>query len=125
LLDYQKGKGLPRAIYLHIEAGITLAAMDSNALLVFSGGETRALGPFDEASSYFRVADAMQIFNLPQRNESLKYLPGAKNVRARTTTEIFSTDSFQNLYVHFNVISFASVDETHPLVRILQVIFYL
>ena len=75
-------------------------------------GETRALGPFDEASSYFRVADAMHMFQQPQRNESLRNLPGAKSVRSRTTTETFATDSFQNLYVLFCAIS-VSAFEVH------------
>jgi len=88
LLDYQKGKGLPQAIVSHIQAGIQAAHEDTESLLIFSGGETRAVtGPLTEASSYFRVADAMELW------------PEQSTVRARTITEEFATDSFENLYV--------------------------
>jgi len=84
LLDYQKNRGLPNAIVLHIKAGIKAAAEDPAALLVFSGGETRAAtGPETEGASYFRVADAMSLWE--------------SNTRARTTSEEFATDSFENL----------------------------
>ena len=84
MLDYQKGKGLPQAIVAHIQTGIDQAAQDADSLLIFSGGETRAVtGPFTEGSSYFRVADALQLWQT--------------NVRARSVTEEFATDSFENL----------------------------
>lgn len=88
LLDYQRHRGLPSAIVKHIQAGLQAAAEDQQALLVFSGGETRATtGPETEASSYYRVADAMDLW------------PTSSTVRARTITEEFATDSFENLYV--------------------------
>jgi len=86
LLDYQKGRGLPQAIVAHIKSGIEEANADPDALLIFSGGETRSLtGPLTEGSSYFRVADAMDMW------------PEGSTVRARTITEEFATDSFENL----------------------------
>ena len=86
LLSYQKGKGLPQAIAGHIRAGIILANKDPEALLVFSGGETRAVtGPLTEGGSYFHVADAMNLW------------PPESTVRSRTVTEEFATDSFENL----------------------------
>lgn len=85
LLEYQKHRGLPNAIVLHIKAGIRAAAADPESLLIFSGGETRATtGPETEGASYFRVADAMSLW-------------GESNVRARTVSEEFATDSFENL----------------------------
>lgn len=86
LLDYQKGKGLPNAIVAHIQAGMEEAAADPEALLVFSGGETRAnAGPETEGASYYRVADAMHLW------------PDDTSLRARTITEEFARDSFENL----------------------------
>ena len=88
LLPYQKSSGLPNAIVAHISAGIKASAIDSKSLLVFSGGETRpAAGPDTEGASYFRVADAMNLW------------PKASNVRSRTLSEEFARDSFENLYV--------------------------
>lgn len=84
LLPYQQHRGLPEAIVGHIQAGIDTAQNDPDSLLIFSGGETRpSTGPETEGASYFRVADAMKLWR--------------SNVRARTTTEEFATDSFQNL----------------------------
>jgi len=88
LLDYQRHQGLPQAIVAHIKAGIQVAYDDPKALLLFSGGETRAVtGPESEGASYYRVADAMKLW------------PTKSTVRARTMTEEFATDSFENLYV--------------------------
>ncbi len=95
LLDYQKGRGLPQAILAHIRKGIELAALDEKSLLVFSGGETRSsTGPVNEGSSYFRVADAMHLWDEHEREHGSH---GSSTVRARTTAEEFATDSFQNL----------------------------
>ena len=86
LLDYQKGRGMPQAIFGHIQAGINEAHRDPNALLVFSGGQTRpATVPLSEGGSYFQVADAMNLW------------PSGSTVRARTVAEEFATDSFENL----------------------------
>jgi hypothetical protein len=88
LLPYQQGRGLPTAIVAHIKAGIEECRKDPDSLLMFSGGETRdKTGPETEGSSYYRVADAMQLWPTDV---------GA-NVRARTITEEFATDSFENL----------------------------
>ena len=86
MLDYQRHQGLPQAIRGHIQAGIEEADRDPDALLVFSGGETRATtGPMAESTSYFHVADARKMW------------PKGSTVRARTTAEEFATDSFENL----------------------------
>jgi hypothetical protein len=92
LLEYQKHRGMPQAIVGHIRAGIAEAANDASSLLVFSGGETRAsTGPDTEGASYFRVADAMDLW------------PSDSDLRARTVTEEFARDSFENLYVSNNM----------------------
>jgi hypothetical protein len=101
LLSYQKGQGLPQAIQRHIQAGIDEAHRDEDALLVFSGGETRAVtGPTTEGQAYFRVADAMKLW------------PVGGTVRARTTAEEFATDSFENLL--FSIARFREVTGDYP-----------
>jgi len=102
LLDYQKGKGLPQAILAHIKNGISEATKDPHSLLIFSGGETRGkTGPVNEGSSYFRVADALDLWG-----------DSKKSVRARTVTEEFATDSFQNLM--FSICRFKEVTGQYP-----------
>lgn len=99
LLDYQKSKGLPQSIIAHIREGIRRAANDPNAILIFSGGETRAsTGPVNEGTSYFRVADAMNLWE--------------DGVRSRTMSEEFATDSFQNLL--FSICRFREITLHYP-----------
>jgi hypothetical protein len=87
LLPYQRHRGMPEAIIGHIKAGVDACVSDPTALLVFSGGQTRdKTGPEAEGASYFRVADALNLWSDP-----------AHNVRARSVSEEYATDSFQNL----------------------------
>lgn len=71
---------------------------------MFSGGETRAgTGPETEGASYYRVADAMKLW------------PSESTVRARSLTEEFATDSFENLYVFYLFIqTLVTMVRTHP-----------
>jgi hypothetical protein len=101
LLPYQQHRGLPAAIVAHIQAGMEECRKDPDALLMFSGGETRDMtGPETEGSSYYRVADAMNLW------------PLHSNVRARTITEEFATDSFENLL--FSICRFHEITGAYP-----------
>lgn len=117
LLDYQRNRGLPQAIVSHIQAGIRLALNDEKSLLVFSGGETRAqTGPETEGGSYFRVADALDLWDGRNMFLNETYKDDAKHtqstVRARTTTEEYATDSFENLL--FSICRFREVTGSYP-----------
>ena len=116
LYDYQRHKGLPQAIASHIQAGIKLALQDEKSLLVFSGGETRSrTGPETEGSSYFRVADALQLWDgrdIYKEGENISTNNGSSTVRARTTTEEYATDSFENLM--FSICRFREVTGKYP-----------
>jgi hypothetical protein len=51
----------------HISTAVQAAAADDTALLLFSGGETRAdAGPKSEGLSYFEVAEAHHWWGQPQ-----------------------------------------------------------
>ena len=154
LYDYQRNRGLPQAIVSHIQAGIRLALEDEKSLLVFSGGETRAqTGPETEGGSYFRVADALELWDgrnifLGGADENVSHtesmrgdaeMKGDKSwvkngsggpilgtsdfqsshslsvqstVRARTVTEEYATDSFENLM--FSICRFREVTGSYP-----------
>lgn len=100
LLEYQRGQGLPQAIVRHIEAGIAEAEKDPKSLLIFSGGRTRSTtGPIDEGWSYYHVADKLNLWK-------------NTNVRTRTFTEEFATDSFQNLL--YSVCRFHEITSVYP-----------
>lgn len=95
LLSYQKHQGLPQAIVAHISAGIEAISSDPYGLLIFSGGETRAsTGPDTEGASYFRVADAQNLWQFGVNSTAKDIFP-----RSRTASEDFARDSFENLYV--------------------------
>jgi hypothetical protein len=117
MLEYQKRHGLPEAILGHIKTGIEYAAADPSSLLLFSGGQTRAVtGPESEGSSYYRVADAMHLWTLPlpsklRRGGSFGNT-STQTLRARTATEEFATDSFQNLL--FSICRFYEITRSYP-----------
>ncbi|GMI02228.1 hypothetical protein TrST_g14281 [Triparma strigata] len=104
LLPYQMKKGMPEAILGHIRSGIASASENRDALLIFSGGETRRdVGPISEGASYFAISDAMFLWA-----EEAKFL----EVRSRTATEEFATDSFQNLL--FSICRFHEITGRFP-----------
>ena len=137
LYDYQRGRGLPNAIVSHIRAGIRIALGDPAGLLVFSGGETRSnTGPETEGGSYYRVADALDLWDgrdvLPGPEDGIGIDANANadanangdrrgdavanstttTVRARTVSEEYATDSFENLM--FSVCRFREVTGRYP-----------
>jgi len=115
LYDYQRNRGLPQAIVSHIQAGIKLALKDEKSLLVFSGGETRSqTGPETEGGSYFRVADALHLWHGRDvfSDGETTAINEASTVRARTTTEEYATDSFENLL--FSICRFREVTGAYP-----------
>jgi hypothetical protein len=116
LYDYQRNRGLPQAIVSHIQAGIKLALEDEKSLLVFSGGETRSqTGPETEGGSYFRVADSLHLWHgrdVFSGEDETAATNEASTVRARTTTEEYATDSFENLL--FSICRFHEVTGAYP-----------
>jgi len=83
LLDFQRGE--PKKYIEHVRRAVEEASADPAALILFSGGQTRAAaGPRSEAQSYWGVAEHFQWFDLQQ-------------VRGRATTEEFARDSYENL----------------------------
>jgi hypothetical protein len=81
LLPYQRGE--PSAYVEHVRRGVELAAADPSALLLFSGGQSRAdAGPRSEAQGYYAIAEHLDWFGHPG---------------VRATTEEFARDSFENL----------------------------
>jgi len=98
LETYQRGQ--LATLVRHIREGVRIAAADNGALLLFSGGQTRpAAGPRSEAQSYWAVADAAGWW-------------GHRKVRARSLTETFARDSFEN--VAFSLCRFRQLTGRFP-----------
>lgn len=101
LEPYQKHPGQAATFLTHIQEGVEIAAKDDDALLLFSGGETRKdAGPRSEAQSYWTVA------------ESKGWFGKQESVRWRTLTEEHARDSFENLL--FSVCRFRELTGTYP-----------
>ncbi len=83
LQPFQRGE--PPRYVEHIWRGVREAARDASALLVFSGGQTRAeAGPRSEAYGYWQVARQHRWW-------------GHSDVGQRTVNEEFARDSLENL----------------------------
>ncbi|KAK3144715.1 hypothetical protein QOZ80_4AG0316840 [Eleusine coracana subsp. coracana] len=101
LEPYQKHPGQAATFLAHIKEGVEIAAGDENALLLFSGGETRKdAGPRSEAQSYWAIAESKGWFG---KDES---------VRSRALTEEHARDSFENLL--FSVCRFRELTGQYP-----------
>ncbi|KAE9446549.1 hypothetical protein RHGRI_031782 [Rhododendron griersonianum] len=101
LESYQKRPGQAATFVAHIKEGVETAAVDDEALLLFSGGETRKdAGPRSEAQSYWTVA------------ESEGWFGKQENVRWRALTEEHARDSFENLL--FSVCRFRELTGIYP-----------
>ncbi|TVU00294.1 hypothetical protein EJB05_54282 [Eragrostis curvula] len=101
LEPYQKHHGQAATFLAHIKEGVNIAARDEDALLLFSGGETRRdAGPRSEAQSYWAIA------------ESKGWFGNDENVRSRALTEEHARDSFENLL--FSVCRFRELTGRYP-----------
>ncbi|KAK9049395.1 hypothetical protein SSX86_031637 [Deinandra increscens subsp. villosa] len=101
LESYQKNPGQASTFVAHIKEGIESAARDDEALLLFSGGETRKdAGPRSEAQSYWMVAESKGWFGHQEK------------VRQKALTEEHARDSFENLL--FSVCRFRELTGSYP-----------
>lgn len=129
LTPYQRGNGAVTTFLRHIERGVEEATKDPASLLIFSGGQTRpeaAVIGTTEGQSYLRLASSIGL--LGDGDDSVRTgrhaVFGADETKggdgdrdsvplaARTTTEDFALDSFQNLL--FSVARFREVTGNYP-----------
>lgn len=133
LTPYQRGNGAVGTFFRHIERGVEEAVQDSKALLVFSGGQTRAeaasIGT-TEGQSYLRLASSVgllgrasgeggsnsghEVFGAgaPSGEDASSDSDATLSIAARTTTEDYALDSFQNLL--FSLARFREVTGSYP-----------
>ncbi|CAO3684166.1 unnamed protein product [Rhizopus microsporus] len=82
--------------------GIDILKQDDNAVLIFSGGETRAsAGPRSESFSYWKIAQIL-----------IQDEPDHLNLRNRMITEEFAKDSHENLL--FSICRFSEMTGDYP-----------
>ena len=126
LMDYQRDQ--VGTFVAHIRRGVELTRADPEALLIFSGGETRReAGPRSEAQSYWMAAshagwwrDAPPDTTLSpaqaaaaalQTKIKLQIQP-QDEVSRRATTEEYARDSFENLM--FSICRFRELTGSYP-----------
>ena len=98
LESFQKGQ--VDTFLRHIRKGVQLAANDSSALLLFSGGQTRlGSGPRSEGLTYWLAAEAYNWYGSPE-------------VKNRSMSEEYARDSMENLL--FSVCRFKQVTGNYP-----------
>jgi hypothetical protein len=79
LEPYQKHPGQAATFLAHIKEGVEIAARDQDALLLFSGGETRKdAGPRSEAQSYWAIAESKGWFGESQLTSTFLLLHFSK-----------------------------------------------
>jgi hypothetical protein len=99
LLPYQRKIGFPSIISAHIRKGVELAKRSTQAILIFSGGQTRRdVGPLSEAASYYFLANQMNWID--EKSAPNIYL------------EEYARDSFENLL--FSICRFREITGYYP-----------
>ncbi|CAG8658891.1 2180_t:CDS:2, partial [Acaulospora colombiana] len=102
LEEFQKGGEHVKVFLDHIRKGVELVLDNKDALLVFSGGQTRlSAGPRSEAQSYWEVAQSLEIS--PKNNLSFVSM----------TTEEYARDSYENLL--FSICRFHEYTGHYPI----------
>lgn len=105
-------KGQVRTFLRHIQRGVELAANDTSALLLFSGGQTRNnSGPRSEGMTYWTGADALNWFG---------YGISGSAIKNRSFAEEYARDSFEN--VLFSVCRFHQLTGNYP--RVIKVVSF-
>lgn len=100
LESFQKGQ--VSTFLKHIQKGVEIAANDSSALLVFSGGQTRGgAGPRSEGLTYWMAAEAAGWYGHE-----------AEGVKNRSFAEEYARDSLENLL--FSICRFSQVVGRYP-----------
>lgn len=98
LQAFQSGE--PPYYIEHVRRAIESAYFDPRALIIFSGGQTNAqAGPRSESQGYWLIADRLGLWP----ND---------DVRSRSTTEEYATDSYQNIL--FSVCRFRECANRYP-----------
>jgi hypothetical protein len=100
--------GEPPLYIAHARRGVALLRTDPRALLIFSGGYTRREAGlrWSEAETYRAIAQHYEWWNAGAPKNELEKLD------ARTATEDYSRDSFENLL--FSICRFQQVTRRYP-----------
>ncbi|KAF7726875.1 hypothetical protein EC973_008382 [Apophysomyces ossiformis] len=106
LEPFQQGTDQVPTFVKHIQKGIELAREDPNAVLIFTGGQTRpGAGPQSEGLSYWQIAQILM-------NSTITEEGARGDVGKRMVIEEFARDSHENLL--FSLCRFAEMTGQYP-----------
>ncbi|KXS14780.1 hypothetical protein M427DRAFT_99336 [Gonapodya prolifera JEL478] len=113
-LDPYQGKLDVLTFLEHLKAGVSLAAENKEALLMFSGGQSKVSSTsLSEGSSYHLISSLLGWFNLSRpSNPSEDARSSDWPIHERVVTEEHSRDSYENLL--FGLCRFREVTGRYP-----------
>ncbi|GAA5967958.1 hypothetical protein JCM3765_005559 [Sporobolomyces pararoseus] len=129
LQDFQKDGKHVKTYLKHLTKGAEIAVKDPNALLIFSGGQTRPDSTLTEALSYLRLSKFGNVFSQFISTSSSSNSSSSSSTSSsskgsggkggglieefdRVTTEDYAMDSFQNLL--FSIARFKEFTGHYP-----------
>ncbi|KAI5480430.1 hypothetical protein MNV49_000583 [Pseudohyphozyma bogoriensis] len=112
ILEPYQHDGTVKTLIRHLSKGAEIAVQDPEALLVYSGGQTRPGAELSEAQSYARLAKAGNVYEQFMVRDPKKSLHPAGSVFERVTTEEFALDSMSNLL--FSIARFKEFTGHYP-----------
>ncbi|GAA6013637.1 hypothetical protein JCM10207_004798 [Rhodosporidiobolus poonsookiae] len=112
VLEPMQRGGAVRTYLKHIIKGVEIAVRDPEALLIYSGGQTRPHSTLTEALSYARLAKAGNLYSQFMTDSQRQAAAAQGGEFDRATTEDFAMDSMQN--VLFSVARFREVTGRWP-----------
>ncbi|GAA6016156.1 hypothetical protein JCM8202_005432 [Rhodotorula sphaerocarpa] len=113
LLEPMQKGGQVRTYLKHIVKGVEIAVRDPQALLVFSGGQTRSHADATEGMSYARLAKVGNLYTqFMSEEERRRRAKNPEDEFERVTTEDYALDSMEN--VLFSIARFKEFTGHYP-----------
>ncbi|GAA6029053.1 hypothetical protein JCM8097_001570 [Rhodosporidiobolus ruineniae] len=111
ILEPMQRGGAVKTYLKHIVKGAEIAVRDPEALLIYSGGQTRPHASLTEALSYARLAQAGNLYSQFMTDAERSLTAGGDEFD-RVTTEDFAMDSMEN--VLFSIARFKEFTGNYP-----------
>ncbi|CAI2162986.1 13000_t:CDS:2 [Funneliformis geosporum] len=112
LEEFQKG-GQVKTFINHIKKGVELVKENEEALLIFSGGQTRpSAGPRSEAQSYYALAQSLNLLSNTNFTSTTNTSTNNYPLITRIITEEYARDSYENLL--FSICRFNEYTNNYP-----------
>ncbi|GJN92381.1 hypothetical protein Rhopal_005411-T1 [Rhodotorula paludigena] len=112
ILEPMQRGGSVKTYLKHIIKGAEIAVRDPQALLIYSGGQTRPTSDLSEGQSYARLAKFGNLYQQFMSDDERRAVVASGGDFDRVTTEDFSLDSMEN--VLFSIARFKEFTGHYP-----------